>query len=233
MATDTNLVTVLNGEALTTSLVIAKGMHIQHKNAIELIRGYIGDLEEFGEVAFETRLNTQGSPTEVALLNEHQAMLILTYMRNSQMVREFKKRLVKAFFELANGASANMLLLDTIEALQSRVAELEQNAKRLTHKQEVIEQIEMELDAVKRREPNDAATLSAILGKPASQCKAEYDQLVTSGYLTFKDLYTKQRIYEASQKAIEINLIIDKKGKTLLFDEEGLRKALTIQISLF
>jgi phage regulator Rha-like protein len=33
-------------------------------------------------------------------LNEQQATLLLTYLRNSEIVREFKKALVKAFYEL-------------------------------------------------------------------------------------------------------------------------------------
>ena len=37
---------------------------------------------------------------EVAVLNEQQATLLLTYMRNNAEVRRFKKRLVRAFYEL-------------------------------------------------------------------------------------------------------------------------------------
>ncbi len=48
---------------------------------------------------FETAGGTQ--KREVAVLNEHQATLILTYMRNRKSIREFKKKLVKAFFLMA------------------------------------------------------------------------------------------------------------------------------------
>ncbi len=41
-----------------------------------------------------------GHPLEVALLTEPQAMLLLTYMRNNEVVRAFKKHLVRAFFEM-------------------------------------------------------------------------------------------------------------------------------------
>lgn len=56
------------------------------------VREYQNDLEEFGALAFETR-RTLGTPTTFFLLNEPQATLILTYMRNSEIVRDFKKRL--------------------------------------------------------------------------------------------------------------------------------------------
>lgn len=99
-----HLVAFSDGTAVTTSLVIAEGTGVQHKNVMELVRHNIRDFEEFGGVAFETRpFETAGGRQErtVAVLNEQHATLLMTYMRNSEIVRAFKKRLVKAFFELA------------------------------------------------------------------------------------------------------------------------------------
>lgn len=97
------LVTLNNGAAVTTSLAIAEGTQNQHKNVLEMVRSYLADLKEFGRVAFETRpFETAGGKQqrEVALLNEQQSTLLLTYMRNSDIVRQFKKALVKAFWEM-------------------------------------------------------------------------------------------------------------------------------------
>lgn len=99
------LVTVENGEPRTTTLAIADGMEVQHKNVLELVRNYTSDLEEFGRVAFETRpFETAGGTQkrEIATLNEQQATLIMTYMKNTEIARAFKKRLVKAFYELVH-----------------------------------------------------------------------------------------------------------------------------------
>ena len=49
------IVRLLNGNVITTSLAIADGTETQHKNVIELIRTHLTDLEEFGRVAFEAR----------------------------------------------------------------------------------------------------------------------------------------------------------------------------------
>ena len=49
------IVTVSNGQAVTTTLAIADGTDTQHKNVMELMRNYLANLEEFGRVAFETR----------------------------------------------------------------------------------------------------------------------------------------------------------------------------------
>lgn len=101
------LVTLHAGQPVTTSLAISAGTHVQHKNVLELVRTYAADLNEFGRVTFETRpFETAGGVQhrEVAILNEQQSTLLLTYMRNSDIVRSFKKALVKAFFRLAQQA---------------------------------------------------------------------------------------------------------------------------------
>lgn len=97
------LVTLTNGQAVTTTLAVADGTDTKHKNVLELTRTYLADLEEFGRVAFETRpFETSGGiqQREIAILNEHHATLLITFMRNNGIVRDFKKRLVKAFWEL-------------------------------------------------------------------------------------------------------------------------------------
>lgn len=97
--TMTNIVTIENGTAVTTSMAIAEGVGYGHKSVIQLIRDNIADLQEFGTLAFEMR-KSGGRPTEYALLNEQQATLLITYMRNNEIVRAFKKQLVKAFYEM-------------------------------------------------------------------------------------------------------------------------------------
>ena len=47
------IVTLSNGEAVTTTLAIAEGTEIDHASVIKLVRTYLADLEEFGRVGFE------------------------------------------------------------------------------------------------------------------------------------------------------------------------------------
>lgn len=49
------LVSMHHDEPMTTSLAIAEGVEIKHKNVIELIRKHVEHLSELGGVAFETR----------------------------------------------------------------------------------------------------------------------------------------------------------------------------------
>ena len=103
------IVAVVDGEAVTTTLAIAKGCKVDHASVIKLVRTYQGDLQEFGPIGFEIQKGSslpQGGfarATEYAVLNEQQSTLIMTYMRNGPVVREFKKTLVKAFWELVRG----------------------------------------------------------------------------------------------------------------------------------
>jgi anti-repressor protein len=99
-----------NGTTVTSTVTIAEGAEVEHRAVLQLVRTYSDDLKEFGPLAFEMlvveRDNLGGKQGEYALLNEQQATLILTYMRNSEIVRSFKKALVKAFWELAHRAPA-------------------------------------------------------------------------------------------------------------------------------
>jgi hypothetical protein len=64
------LVTLNGTEPVTTSLAIAQGTENQHKNVLDLVRTYAKDLEEFGQVAFETRPGYNNCTVEFAILNE-------------------------------------------------------------------------------------------------------------------------------------------------------------------
>ena len=114
------IVQVADGEPTTTSMRIANGTRVQHKNVLELIRGNLADFEEFGRVAFETRpFDTAGGAQmrEVAILSEDHATLLLTYMRNSDIVRDFKKRLVREFSRLRRAEVID--LSDPIAAIEA------------------------------------------------------------------------------------------------------------------
>lgn len=102
-----SIVTLSGNLPVVSSTAIAEGVGREHKSVIQLVRQNLSDFEEFGPLTFEMRVGKplpQGGfayRTEIALLNEQQATLLLTYMRNNEVVRAFKKRLVRAFYEMA------------------------------------------------------------------------------------------------------------------------------------
>lgn len=97
------------GELTTTSLIIAEGTQVQHASVLRIIRDNEEDFEEFGRVRFEIRpFETAGGMQNrtIAVLNREHAMLLMTYMRNNIIVRQFKKQLVKAFTDMERRLAA-------------------------------------------------------------------------------------------------------------------------------
>lgn len=91
----------LNEIPFTTSKLVAEHGKVRHKNTLDLIRVHEDDLKEFGRLAVESRpLKTKGGiqSETVYHLNEQQATLLITFMKNSKPVVQFKKNLVKQFY---------------------------------------------------------------------------------------------------------------------------------------
>ena len=90
-------------EPFTTSEVIAECAGVKRDTVQKLIQRHEKDLREFGRVGFEIRtLQTRGGQqmAKVYHLNEQQATLLLTFLRNTPVVIEFKKELVRQFFAM-------------------------------------------------------------------------------------------------------------------------------------
>lgn len=148
------LVLVKNKDLVTTTSAIAEGTGNQHKAVIQIVRSYQSDLEEFGRVTFEMApFETAGGTQhrEVAYLNEPQATLIMSYMRNSEIVRKFKIRLVKTFYEMANALKkqSQVAVPQTLpEALRLAADLAEENTKLAVAAEKAKPKVEFH-DAVK------------------------------------------------------------------------------------
>lgn len=88
-------------EPYTTSKIIAECAEVTHHTIHELLRKHKADFESYGIIVFKMRkLDGRGRPMKIYRLNEQQATLLITYLKNTEPVRAFKKALVKAFFEM-------------------------------------------------------------------------------------------------------------------------------------
>lgn len=94
-------------EPYTTNEIIAECAEIDRISVRKLIENHKEDLEAFGILSFEmTKINDgRGRPRKIYHLNEQQATLLITYLDNTKPVREFKKNLVSAFFEMRDELS--------------------------------------------------------------------------------------------------------------------------------
>lgn len=142
-----------DGELRVSSLAAAESTGVQHKNILGLVRDNMADFEEFGRVAFETQpFETPGGVQrrEVALLNEQQATLLVTYMRNSEVVREFKKALVKEFFEMRQTLARPAVPQTFAEALElaaSQARELDAATRQLEAAKPKVDAYDSFMDA--------------------------------------------------------------------------------------
>ncbi|MGR4009184.1 Rha family transcriptional regulator [Leucobacter sp. 1207-22] len=130
-----NIIEHADGELRVSSLIIAGRTDTQHASVLRVIRDNLGDFEAFGLVGFEIapRMPGQhgGGDTTYALLNEQQATLLVTFMRNSDVVRAFKVELVKQFYAMRQALAAPAVPTSFAEALalaanQARALEIAQ-----------------------------------------------------------------------------------------------------------
>lgn len=88
-------------EPYTLSSIVAECAEVKHDTVQSLIRNHQEDFESYGIIGFEIRkLDGRGRPMKIYRLNEQQATLLITYLKNTAPVRKFKMNLVKAFFEM-------------------------------------------------------------------------------------------------------------------------------------
>ena len=93
-------------EPYTTSEIIAECADVQHHTITRLIRENKADFEALGILGFKIhKLDGRGQPKKAYILNEQQATLLITYLKNTEPVREFKKNLVSASFEMRDELS--------------------------------------------------------------------------------------------------------------------------------
>ena len=87
-------------EPYTTSEIIAECAEVKHRHLKILINKYKERLERFGKVTFKISPSQSGQNVRNYILNEQQATLLITFLKNTEQVANFKEALVKAFFEM-------------------------------------------------------------------------------------------------------------------------------------
>ncbi|KXT62339.1 Rha family transcriptional regulator [Lactococcus sp. DD01] len=100
-------------KVITTSEIISEYADVEHHSVTRLIRKFEHDLEEFGVIGFEIHKplkgSTGGRPTKIYQLNRNQAMLLITWLDNTETVRAFKLALVKRFDEMEKELQARKI----------------------------------------------------------------------------------------------------------------------------
>lgn len=98
--TGSELVKITVGEPRVSTLDIAKYSENTHAKVLQLVGTHAESLTTFGQLDFESRAGYNNAVVRHAMLNEPQATLLITFMRNTKKVIEFKRELVKQFYEM-------------------------------------------------------------------------------------------------------------------------------------
>lgn len=193
------------------STVIAEGVQIEHKAVLQLIRKYLEDFQDFERVTFEMRpFETAGGTQkrEVALLNENQAYLLFTYLKNTDTARQLKVRLVKAFSEVRNQ------LKDPVNALLAMSkSELLLMAAEKQKKNEALEAKNLQLENKIEEDAPKVEFADGVIATGKEMCLRE--AIKTCGVkpnVGFDWLRLHEFIYkqgnQATQKSIDMGLMV-------------------------
>ena len=108
---------------------------------LELIRKYKKDLVEIGggsnlpfQMGTSTHLSNAVNKEKIYFLNEHQATLLLTFMRNTEQVVKFKINLVKEFMKMKD------YIKNDVKQLKERLNDLEKENTKLIQEKSIIQQ---------------------------------------------------------------------------------------------
>jgi phage regulator Rha-like protein len=186
----------IDSEPFTTSKVIAEHGQVQHHTVTKLVQTYEEDLKEFGRVRFEIdTLETNGGKQEIKYyhLNEQQATLLITYMRNTLPVRKFKKALVKQFYimqkELNKRTVTRLKAKEAREALTNAIQSLPDSP----HKQ------------MKYKHYTDLV-YKIVFGMNTKQLKQEYG---ITGNGSVRDYFSADELLQVEAIEKQISVLID------------------------
>lgn len=87
-------------ELLASTLTIAEGVELEHRAVMSLVRKYEKKLNKYRVMTFEMSKAKTGRPVRFAWLNEKQATFLITLMKNSDVVVEFKEKLTDEYYRL-------------------------------------------------------------------------------------------------------------------------------------
>jgi len=108
-----NIVLIDGERVFTNTKIIAEGVGLEHNAIMIMVRKYKNDLNEIGssQIQFE-KFKTKGRDGELAELDEIQSTFLITLMRNSKIVVEFKKAVTVEFFNMRNRIDSQNSILD-------------------------------------------------------------------------------------------------------------------------
>lgn len=97
------IVYLRDDDAFTDTLIIAESTDNKHHAIMQMVRKHQERLEKFGKIRFrhlKCENSKGGRPIEYCYLNEPQATLLISFLKNTDIVADFKVELVRQFYEM-------------------------------------------------------------------------------------------------------------------------------------
>ena len=183
------LVFIKRNKPFTDSKIIAECSGIRHDKIKRIIEKHMDRLKKFGKLStpHEVESYTGGRWIEVYDLNEKQATFLITLLKNTDTVLDFKENLVSAFYE------AKQLLLEK----QTKDWEFQRLANKVTRKLET-DQIKLFVNYAKEHGSKNADRYYTLFSKLANK----YAYISNRDFSDFKKLKNLEMIENVINKEI-------------------------------
>lgn len=94
---------------ITDTLIIAEKYQIKHLSVVKLIEKYSEDFKEFGELtSFQMTLENGRKSFRAYELSEEHFYLLVTYIKNTEIARFYKKEFIKQFSKMKKELTARI-----------------------------------------------------------------------------------------------------------------------------
>lgn len=109
----------------TTSDVIADYAGINYRSVQRMIETHKARLEKFGIMRFEITLSGKaGRPKNVYRLNEEQATLLITFLKNTDRVADFKVELVRQFYAMRSELNRRQVEREQLKPIRREMTDV-------------------------------------------------------------------------------------------------------------
>lgn len=95
-----DLVLIKGNDIFTDSFIVSEGTNNTHRAVRILIDRYKNKFESIGKLSFKMTPSEKGQSLKTYELNEQQATFLMTLLRNSDLVVDFKFKLTKEFYRM-------------------------------------------------------------------------------------------------------------------------------------
>jgi len=114
------IVKLIDRDLVVDSRMLAEGFEVEHRAVKQLLRKHEEAFTRAGLVAFQMSRTKNGREESFCYLNERQSILLVTLMRNSDIVVAFKEKLVNDFLNTRKALLEALTRKQNQEWLDSR-----------------------------------------------------------------------------------------------------------------